>query len=150
MCNTDRLVKKLSMNNLIASDRCYTFHHVCEYKEVYRHDKSNDYSKLNDNINLKKKGIYFFSLKDEILYIGCSCSKNEEWGIINRVKQHFIDKDSGSLRCKLNDKEKKMLEESSLYYMNISGDKREVLFLESLLIGSIKPRFNFLEKLKNN
>ena len=46
MCNTDRLVKKLSMNNLIASDRCYTFHHFCEYKEVYRHDKSNDYSKL--------------------------------------------------------------------------------------------------------
>lgn len=81
------------------------------------------------------------SIKDMLDFINSNSSND------SRVIQHFKNKDSGGLRCKLDEKQKEILEESSLYYMIVDGGKRKMLFLEALLIGSIRPRFNFMKKI---
>lgn len=125
----------------------YSFKFACKYLEVYKQgtNENNDFYLLNSNKELQKKGVYLFlSENKRIIYIGCCYSDEKNRNIIDRVKQHFRDGDTGSIRRKLNSEQKLILENSSLYYLILENDIREILFTEALLIGSIRPEFNFI------
>lgn len=116
------------------------FEYVCKYSDIKKNKNGkNDYSIINEKAD--GSGLYaFINCKGEILYIGVAYGRK----ISYRVGQHFRDKDSGSLKNKLVDDQKKELEDSSLYICKINGGKRELLFEEAYHIGLCKPKFNFL------
>lgn len=116
----------------------YKFCKVCDYKECYQREMNNNYTKLQKHKDINKSGLYMFIKKNEILYIGQSTN------FLNRLRQHFLDKDTGGLRYKLQTKNISLvdLENSTLYICPRKIDSKELLYEESLLIGYFKPKYN--------
>lgn len=122
--------------------------------------KKNNYKKIENARG--KKGIYiFYKLIDddniEFIYVG-ECHtikdnlKNKKWDLEERLKQHFIIGDKGGLIYKVykEDKEKciklrnKFVENVKLSYFTVDIPNQEILFLESFLIATLKPKYNFM------
>ncbi len=122
----------------------HKFEKICKYSDCYRKKSINNYMLINTKIKEKnyKNGVYFFKLNDKYLYVGESHTDR----LSERIKQHFCQGDTGGLRQKLNGniEEMDMLEKSVLYcYFHKGLNMKDIKYLESKLIGTKKPLFNF-------
>lgn len=113
-----------------------------KYSDIYKFPSRNNYEELQEF--KKENGAYLF-IEDNtntVLYVGEAATQP----LYVRVKQHFVNSDTGGLRYKLrkNKNSLKRLNESKLYIIPLSGgDKREILFFEYYLISKFQPAFNF-------
>lgn len=130
--------------------RHYIFELICKYNDHYNDKKK---TQLKNPV-LKKEGLYLFVNDDgEIIYVGSSHDRE----LMERVRQHFNDGDTGGLRKKLSPEQLHELEHSTLYacglYEGLDDKKldenlkceciRDIKLSESLLIGTLRPKYNY-------
>ena len=116
----------------------YSFERICKCKKCIVQNGRNDYSIINKKAS--GRGLYAFVKQDVILYIGVAVERD----MSARIKQHLRKNDSGGLSQKLNKKQFAEVEESDIYVCKLSMEKQDLLFAESFLIGTYKPKFNYL------
>lgn len=123
-----------------------------DYIKIYNRSGKMKYKSI---IKAKNQcGIYFIINGNKVLYIGQSSynKTSAKWDLYHRVQQHFRDSDTGGLRSNLSKRDKKLLNNKTTKVVIMmpkckeKENRREILFLESLLIGIYKPKFNFYEK----
>lgn len=110
------------------------------YGSIYKNGSRNSYENIYKYKN--KYGVYVFSNKDVVLYVGEASIQD----LYTRIQQHFKDKDTGGLRHKLRKDELKLekLFLSDLYIIPMgTEDDREILFMENFLISKLRPEFNY-------
>lgn len=102
---------------------------------------------------LNNTGIYFFVNGEKVIYIGQSSSKikkDSNWSMCCRIKQHFKDTDSGSILNRIPKenliKDKRtLLVAVPIFCINDAAEmQRNLLFLESYLIGIYRPKYNYM------
>ena len=120
------------------------------YVDVYFRTK-NKY-KVFDGVK-NKAGIYFFVNRGKVIYIGQSSlrtNKSSNWSMFDRLKQHFRERDRGSIlnkisNCNLIKNERTYLVVVHIFNVdNGTKNRRVIMFLESYLIGKYRPKYNFV------
>lgn len=107
--------------------------------------KRNSYRSLSNLKNIH--GVYFFCdlSKEKIYYVGEAHTQT----LYKRITQHLCNSDTGGLRHKFSSNTQIMedLGNSEIYYIELkTGNIKQILYLESLLIGAFKPYLNFEPK----
>lgn len=124
------------------------FEYICNYSECKLDGKRNDFSVLNNNESMVGSGLYaFLDKKGIVLYIGAAHGRD----LRDRVKQHFSNKDSGSIRVKLKTNEHLAeVEVCHIFACKLEQNKKELFYEEALLIGMYKPKFCFMGNPKDD
>lgn len=130
--------------NINQNGYCIPSNKSVFYSEIYhkKANNKNDYSLIENDACLP--GIYFFVESEQVIYVG----EAHDRCLLERVKQHFKDGDTGGLRRKLTDAGEvsllSRLEKSELFLFPMQeATKREILFAEKYLIGLYRPIINY-------
>jgi len=101
-----------------------------------------------------RKGVYMIADGDTVLYIGSSTEVNKDWGLKNRIAQHFRKNDTGATLwrnwrrkhrccdCRFGQFLNRM-QECNLQVISFrpDADDQSILRLEHLLIGLLGPEY---------
>lgn len=154
ICYKNKYLKKLERLEVVE----------IKYSDMYNNEinengnkKRNDYSSLEGAIN--KVGVYIFYTEDdnqkiEFLYVGEGHTLNDNRDLKKRITQHFTADNTGGLPYKIAKKDKNYAtniiedfieKDVKIGYITLDDNVKEIIFMESFLISSLEPQYNFFK-----